>query len=207
MKFEEYLQSNKEHLNHETDSDRMWNKINKDLSEKSPSTSNFGWIVLGFIVLLIIGFGLYSISTNKAKIDTTETELFVLKENMNNLIAENKTSSRIRAVSMSNQAAIIDNDIINVLVDRLKNDESSNVQLAAIRALESHIQNENVRIAMIETLATTQDNYLQIKIIDLLTQHKEKRLLPILDSITTKYNENSIVIDPAKRAGKILKEI
>lgn len=207
MNIEEYLQNNKDKLTHHADSDKIWGSVYRKLQHKESKNANKMAIFLVLCLLLLFGLFIFTRMQQNKEIKDTKKELFALKNSINNLIQTGKTSSRLKAVNMSSEAVNADYEIISILIDRMRNDRSPNVQLAATRALEKHMNTDDVRIAMIETLSKAEDTYLQLKLIDLLSQHKEKRLLPYLDSIIRSNEAKSIITAPAKRAGKILKEL
>lgn len=209
MEFEEYLSINKDKLQPKINKEAMWDQISNKLPPpKAPSYIN-QIIIFGFlIVVAALVLTLYIGRQNKAtQINDNNKELIALKSEIKSLLNNVRTSSRIRAVNLSQDAENIDQEIIATLIDRMTNDSSPNVQLAAIRALENHLSLETVRVAMIETLTKTQDSYIQIKLINMLSQYKEQRLLPFLDSIIGADNKKSIVLEQAEKGKKILKEI
>lgn len=208
MKFEEYIKANKEKLQPKVNKDAIWDQISNELPPKKES-NNSKYLLMGLgAALLIICLSLYGLNQkNDTQNEQTKRELIALKSEIHSLINTEKTSSKIRAVNLSQDAEIIDQEIIATLIDRLVNDKSSNVQIAAARALEQHIHLESVRIAMIDMLSKTSDPYLQIKLIDMLAMNKENRILPFLDSITSTNNKKSIVLDKAEKSKKVLREI
>lgn len=207
MKFEDYLKGNKEELNHAVDKNKLWSRIDEKVA--SPVKSNISFWKLAFVASLIfIGLCIfYLIPKENTNVIEELDQHIALKREMKQLFQQEKTSSRIRAVSLSEDLMNLDEEVIITLVDRMRFDESPNVQLAAMRALESRMDVEIVRVAMIETLAEAKDSYVQIKLINMLSKEKEKRVLPYLDSIIEEEGSKSILSDPAERGIQLLKGI
>lgn len=212
MKFEDYIKDNKEKLQPKINKEALWSRISNELPPANYKSNYrihfFVYLFLFVFIILPTSITLYYGKKNSSKpVESTNKKLIAQKLEINELIRKEETSSRILAVSMSQDIESNDREIVATLIQCMLNDPSPNVQLAAIRALEQHLEIDAVRVAMIEALGKTNDSYLQIKLIDLLSNHKEKRLLPYLDSIISNYSERSIVLDRAERSKKILKEL
>lgn len=208
MKFEEYIRNNREKLQPPIDKEAIWDRISNEIPPAGNGI-NYKLLFAGSAILIVALCSIlfYSSRTIGKHVDETNQEIIALKSEINTLINKEETSSRILAVSMSEDIASNDQEIIATLINSMINDSSPNVQLAAVRALEKHTNDEAVRIAMIETLGNTTDAYLQIKLIDILSLQNEQRLLPYLDSIIKNDNRKSIVLDRAAKSKKMLKEI
>lgn len=208
MKFEEYIRNNREKLQPPIDKATIWDRISNEIPPAGNGI-NYKLLFVGSAILIVALCSIlfYSSRTIGKHVDETNQEIIALKSEINTLINKEETSSRILAVSMSEDIASNDQEIIATLINSMINDSSPNVQLAAVRALEKHTNDEAVRIAMIETLGNTTDAYLQIKLIDILSLQNEQRLLPYLDSIINNDNRKSIVLDRAAKSKKMLKEI
>lgn len=209
MKFEEHIKGNKKTLGHSApNKGEMWDNIESQIPQQKPRFSS-KWIVSMAASFLIIGMiYLFAYQVKKdQKLDDTQNELIALKQKINGLMSQRTTSSRILAVSMTEEAGINDLDIINTLIDRMCHDESTNVRIAAIRALEPHTENEIVRVAMIEELANSKNQYIQINLMNILSDANDKRVEPYLDSIIDKAPDQSILYNEAFDNKAILKEI
>lgn len=176
MKFEKYLRDKKNELDFDIDLSSEWNNISTEL----PTRSNHQFVKLfcGFLLILIVVFGSYFlIGSNQEvkKLSHDNTEMIFA-----NLHAS-ESASRIFAVNtMANTA---DNDIIETLIETLKNDESMNVRLAAARALEKYIDKEEVRIAIIDQLVEVKHSYLKITLVNILGRKKIKSSIPIMNDL------------------------
>lgn len=192
MKFEEYLESNRDKILHESPKDEMWEAINTANTRPPKVRSIHLWMKVA-CVLIIAGpmLLLFTIPrTNKSSELSTPTKI---KIQMAALANGEKTSQRILAVNMVDEVKVADEEIIQILIERMQLDESKNVQLAAVRVLSKYINNETVRIAMLEELEAGNDPYIQMKVIEALSTYKENQGSQRWDALLeSKTKENSL---------------
>ncbi|HNP19246.1 MAG TPA: HEAT repeat domain-containing protein [Fulvivirga sp.] len=165
-----------------------------------PSTSYKRWYqVAAAVAILAVGFAL-GISINKSntdEIDQLKKEMAATKALVLNSLNDQSASSRIGAVNASYLIADMDNDIINAFVNTLNTDENINVRLAALEALRKYADDEKVRKALIASLSIQDKPAMQIVLIDLLVQLKDKRALAPLKKITEDEENIDAVRDEA----------
>lgn len=77
-----------------------------------------------------------------------------------------------------------DDEIINALVKAMDEDPNTNVRLTALEALGKFYQQGDVRAKLIKSLSTQKDPVVQIALIRLLVQMKEKEVVNQLEKIT-----------------------
>ena len=77
-----------------------------------------------------------------------------------------------------------DDEIVNALVKAMDEDPNTNVRLTALEALGKFYQQGHVRAKLIKSLATQKDPVVQIALIRLLVQMKEKEVVNELEKIT-----------------------
>jgi len=77
-----------------------------------------------------------------------------------------------------------DDEIVNALVKAMDEDPNTNVRLTALEALGRFYQQGHVRAKLIQSLATQKDPIVQIALIRLLVQMKEKEVVNQLEKIT-----------------------
>lgn len=202
MNLKEHLQHNKADLEHKASS-KTWSDIENKLFETdkikstyNPWTKLFG-VAAAFILLVLVLWQYNETQNNNA-------EIIALKIAMTELLAEKSVSKRIKAVTMSEQVTNGNKEIAQVLLKTMKEDPSKNVRLAAINALNQHIENEAVRIGIIEHLAEAKDPYVQIKLINILSEIKEKKAVPTLDYII-KDTKSVLVRERAQEGIKYIK--
>lgn len=134
-------------------------------------------------IIIFLGVAVWTTISNTSHVQEMNRELATLRQNMQNLLAEQSTSARIKAVNMSYELSLPDEDVLNALINTLQSDPSENVRSAAIDALSQFIQIEKVKQAFINTLAAQESEYLQIKIIQVLANIKAKEALPSFENI------------------------
>ncbi len=165
-----------------------------------PSSSYKRWYqVAAAVAILAVGFALGT-SINKSntdEINQLKKEMAATKALVLNSLNDQSASSRIGAVNASYLIADMDNDIINAFVNTLNTDENINVRLAALEALRKYSDNEKVRKALIASLSIQDKPAVQIVLIDLLVQLKDKRALAPLKKITEDENNIDAVRDEA----------
>ncbi|MBX2947014.1 MAG: HEAT repeat domain-containing protein [Cyclobacteriaceae bacterium] len=141
--------------------------------------------VAAAVALLIIGGGTgYWISQQNQQHnelivlqkEMEETRRLVLAQ-MNNDQSASQRMLGVMAAYESVQANKPDDEIVEALVTSMNTDGNSNVRLAAVEALSKFTAEEKVRRALIESLATQNDPVIQIALIQLLVQMKEKNAM------------------------------
>lgn len=125
-----------------------------------------------------------------------------LGDSLANLESKMKVQSpteRIKAIRVNyNQEQIdVDGQMIEVLINVLLTDESSNVRLAAVETLSNYMDNPIVRTALIKTIATEKDGGVKLAIIDSLGKKQSKEIISTLESIVNDDSQEKYVIDGA----------
>jgi len=149
------------------------------------------WVlrVAAAIVLVTVGIVIGDkINTNRQH----EKELANLKkeveDNKRMMLAmlENRQSAsqRVMGASVAYELPKADDEIVNALSKTLNEDPNTNVRLAALEALGKFYQQEHVRKTLITSLTTQKDPVVQIALIRLLVQMKEKQIVNELQKIT-----------------------
>lgn len=155
--------------------------------------------VAAAVAILAVGY-ILGISFNKGntdEIDQLRNEMAATKALVLNSLDDQSASSRLGAVNASYSMADMDTDIINAFVKTLNTDENINVRLAALEALSNYADNENVRKALVESLSKQDKPAVQIVLINLLVQLKEKRAIEPLKKLTEDEENIEAVRDEA----------
>lgn len=154
------------------------------------------------VVLVMVGVGIgYWINKNQQR----EEELAAIKREMeatkNLMMAmlENRQSAsqRLVGVSVAFKMEKTDDEIVSALVKTMNEDANTNVRLAAMEALGKFQQFPHVRQALIKSLATQTDPVVQIELIRLMVNMKEKEVVKELEKITTDDSSLPAVKDEA----------
>lgn len=111
-----------------------------------------------------------------------ETRRLVIAQ-MNNDQSASERMLGIMAAYESVRANKPDDEIVEALVTILNTDSNTNVRLAAVDALSRFIDQRDVRHALIESLLIQKDPVVQLTLIQLLVQVKEKDAVKPLNQI------------------------
>ena len=136
------------------------------------------WASVAAAALLLFLGGWY-LGQNRAS--ALENELADIRTQVESLIQDQRTSSRMRAVSMTQELPTVDQEMIAQLGRLLREDDSSNVQLAALEALAGYPNDLNARQQLINALAEDIPAVVQIQLIETLVTLEEVRILPQLE--------------------------
>ncbi len=158
--------------------------------------------VAAAVTLLIVGGGIVFL------INQQQTELAHMREEVKQtklmlmamLDNQQSASQRVLGANVAYKMEKTDDEIINALVKAMNEDSNSNVRLAALDALRKFYQQEDVRKTLIASMATQKDPVVQIALIRLLAEMKEKEIIKELQRITTDEEELPAVKDEAHAA-------
>jgi Putative zinc-finger len=132
-------------------------------------------------------------------------EIKELKESvMFNLIDDESASQRIKAVSYSEGMANPDHQVINVLFNTLNRDKNANVRLAALYSLARFADIPVVRDSLISSLGIQTDPIVQVVLINLLAEKRERRAIAPIQRIITNKTTLKEVKDAAQKGLKVL---
>jgi len=99
------------------------------------------------------------------------------------MMRQESASERIKGVMASAEIQVHDDEILDALMTRMNTDDNVNVRLAAVDALDRFADNERVRMALIESLATQKFPAVQIQLINMLVLLREQRAVEPLQEI------------------------
>lgn len=120
-----------------------------------------------------------------------------LKSQMLELLEDKSTSGRIKAVNISYELKPND-EIVEALIQSMNIDKSINVRIAAMEAL-SHFGNDpNVRTALCESLGIQTNPMIQLSLIKVLVNLKEKQAVEYFEKIIEKESTTPEVKDEAQ---------
>lgn len=140
------------------------------------------------IALILLGLGAgYWINRNNQH----ENELAVLRKEMAEtkqmmmamLTNDQSASQRMQGVNVARMIPRADDEVVSALAHAMMTDVSTNVRLAALEALSKFINDANVRKILITSLSRQDDPMVQIALIQLLVNIKEKEVVNGLEKI------------------------
>lgn len=178
--------------NHPVPSERMVTRFENWLDDQTKtkviSFPRKLWSIAATVTVLVvsavIAWSVYSSNKQKAELAAIKTQLeetrqLVLNQMQNPLSA----STRISAVHASQEMIAPDDELIEVLVKTLNEDPNSNVRMASLEALSKFYMQPNVKKALLEAMKNQKDPVVQIALIQLLVQMKEKTILSDLQQL------------------------
>lgn len=113
-----------------------------------------------------------------------QTEVSDLKKTtMFTMLRGESSSDRIQAVSYAGDIGKTDENIIGVLVKTLNNDKNVNVRMAAAYALSKFADQRAVSDSLVKSLSLQTDPILQVTLINILAERKEKSALKPIQEI------------------------
>ncbi|MFY8035984.1 MAG: HEAT repeat domain-containing protein [Cyclobacteriaceae bacterium] len=145
-------------------------------------------IAAGFIMLMAIaGIGYWLNKTNEQQnqIARLQEQMDSTKNVMMAMIVNSQSASqRMQGVAVSYQIKTADDEIVKALFNAMYNDPSTNVRLAALEALAKFSDQPNVKDGLIKSLSKQKDPMVQITLIQLLVDMKEKAVILELERIS-----------------------
>lgn len=106
-------------------------------------------------------------------------------------------STRIAAAMKAYRMQAADKDIVDALVSTMNEDPSTNVRLAALEALSRFHRENYVKKKLIASLKKQKDPMVQIELIHVLTEMKQKSILDDLQKMVQDVNTNDAVKERA----------
>jgi len=157
--------------------------------------------VISVFALALFGGLWYNNQQKEERIMAMEEELKETKNMIMMALNENNSASeRMLGVNASYDLKIADDTIVNALIRTMNTDKNSNVRLAAINALAKFSNEPTVRKALIKSLATQNDPIVQITLINLMVEIREKGALDELENIINDSTNVESVKDEAYMA-------
>jgi len=145
--------------------------------------------VAATVGLILVSVGIaYWINKNRQQADELsqlKTEMEATKKMLMAMLDNKQSASqRVQGATIAYTIGKADDEIVNALANALNEDKNTNVRLAALEALAKFYQEENVRQLLIKSLSIQNDEVVQIALIQVLVQMKEKGIVKELEKIT-----------------------
>jgi hypothetical protein len=144
-------------------------------------------LVCGTFLGLLLNKG-FSNSYASNELKQLQSEVSALKKTaMFSMLREESSSDRIQAVRYVEEIDNPDATMIEVLIKTLNNDKNVNVRMAAAYALSKFADRQAVCDSLVKSLSLQSDPILQVTLINILAERKEKSALrPIQEIISNK---------------------
>jgi hypothetical protein len=176
------------------------------------------WQMASSFALLVIGLGLgYELRQGALGREAGQdqgqgTELSQLRGEVSSmrqmvalsLMQQQSAGERLRGVSYAYQVPASDTQVLSALLTTVNQDESVGVRVAAVDALHAFGSSPVTREAIIQSIPKQTAPLVQIKLIDLLLDLREKDAVPELENLAADESKNESVREYAKVAiGKL----
>jgi hypothetical protein len=172
-------------------------EIKKEEAKNAPPKTIIPWYNLSSykaaaaVALLIAGTFLGVLINSRINNSTTSDEIAQLRSEISDLkkatmftmLKGGSSSERIEAVSYANDLENADDNVIGVLIKTLNNDKNVNVRMAAAYALAKFADQKPVCDSLVKSLSLQSDPILQITLINILAEKKEKSALKTVQDI------------------------
>jgi hypothetical protein len=192
-------------------------KKNKDGRPAVTQTSSHSWydrgiyrIAAGFALLIggtFIGILVNSGMNNKnqARLEQLHSEVITLKKAaLFTMLRDESSSYRIQAVNYADDLDTPDENVIDVLVKTLNHDKNVNVRMAAAYALAKYADQQSVCDSLVRSLSQQSDPILQVTLINILVERREKSAVNPIQQIITDENTLEEVKNVAENGVKLL---
>ncbi len=119
--------------------------------------------------------------------------------NLSEINQQESPTERIKMirVGMHDKSCDVDNKVIEVLLDVLHNDQSSNVRLAAVETLRSYTHKAIVREALIKSLNIEKDGFVKLALLDVIAKENSTQVKEVLEEIANDDSQQKFIIDEA----------
>jgi aminopeptidase N len=146
-----------------------------------------------------------SLINNSEDLKNLQAEVSALKEaSMLTMLREESSSDRIQAVSLIEELDKPDEKVIEVLINTLNHDKNINVRMAAAYALSKYANQRSVTDSLVKSLALQEDPIIQITLINILVERKEKKAMQPIRRIIEDKNTIKEVKAVAENGMKVL---
>jgi hypothetical protein len=183
-----------------------WADVNSWLSRWWPHRPlvqlvlSFGLLILG----VTIGWQFHSLSPTRTQSNSEATELRRELAQMRQLIAlslmqQQSASERLKGVNWSYQLQQPGGEVLKALLDTLIHDTNVNVRLATVDALRQFGNQAGVRRGVIEAMGREESPMVQLALIDLAVDLREKGSIDTLRQLTQKDSIDGAVRMRAQR--------
>jgi len=155
-----------------------------------PSIYRIAATIAFFILAGAVAFVLYKQNEQSKEFKHT---LMAMLDN------QNSASQRVMGATVAyNNIERADDEIVTALVNAMNDDPNTNVRLAALEALGKFHTQPHVRKALVASLSTQKDPVVQIALIRLMVEMKEKDITKELEKISTDEETLQAVKDEAQ---------
>jgi hypothetical protein len=145
--------------------------------------AGFAILICGTFLGIFIHSGMWR-SKDTAELKQLHSEVTELKKTaLFTMLNEESSSNRIQALNYADDIGNADEAVIEVLVRTLNHDKNVNVRMAAAYALAKFSDQRQVCDSLVKSLSLQDDPILQVTLINILVERKEKSALKPIQQI------------------------
>jgi len=169
---------------------------------------NFMKYAAGALILFTVGFfsgtRLQLINKQNNQIAALQSQVWQLQQSASLAsLIQPTASQRLNAVYTISEQSTQDEKMVNILINTLRNDENTNVRMAAAQALAQYKGNDEVHTAFVEVLGNETDAAMQITLINLLTRFREEKAKKAFEKILNDNSSLPVVKQQAEQGLKV----
>jgi hypothetical protein len=165
--------------------------------------AGFAILICGTLTGIMIQSGISN--SHQAQLEQLKNEVITLKKTaMFTMLKEESSSYRLQALNYADELDAPDQNVIEVLVKTLNTDKNVNVRMAAAYALAKYANQQQVRDSLVKSLSLQSDPILQITLINILVERREKSAAKPIQKILTDENTLEEVKHIAENGIKML---
>ncbi len=144
----------------------------------------FAFAAMCLLLGLLLGNRFNAPPRENGELVTLRNELHSMRELMTlTLLRQESPSERLQGVSWVENMANPDNELLSALLHRLDYDPNVNVRLAAVDALYLFVHQPVVRQGLLQSLSRQTSPLVQIRLIDLIVEMREKQAAAALQQL------------------------
>jgi hypothetical protein len=166
--------------------DKFYTMLSKEKKSVAKPQSSFSWSSLfqwnpqtGFALALLVvglvsGYLISSVKPN-TEVQKLSDQMTEMKEMMMLTMLEKESATeRLKAVSLTSDIDKASKKVTDALFQVLNNDPSANVRLATLEALSGYAKNPDVRVRLVQSIASQDDPLVQMALAELMVELHEK---------------------------------
>jgi hypothetical protein len=168
------------------------------------------WKIAAAVILLLGGFWMGNRTKAPAPAAATTEPITALRNEVKEmkevllfaLLDDESASQRLKAVSYAEEIPNPDQKVISALVNTLNHDKNVNVRLASLYSLARFADNPAVRDSLVGSLAGQTEPLIQVVLINILAEKKERRAIAPMRDILSKEKNLKEVKEAAEKGLK-----
>lgn len=179
-------------------------KLEKEQSEVKvvamPSSFKMAWVyrIAAALALVFIGYYAGNGFGSDDGVDELRKEMEQMKAMMFEQLGSASASGRMQAVNNTFGIETVDDEILEALILRMTDDKNINVRLKAVASLAQFNEEKKVRTALVNALSTVEEPAIQIALINVLVEFKEKAAIDGFEKIINRDENLKEVRDEAR---------